>query len=93
MELFNGIEVYDGFPTDGGKLVTPEEWGVDVEYVEQERTAPGYVQALFAELWETGKFGSNSFEDMVGRCYAVGVAYDGKRYYVGPCIDLGVELH
>lgn len=93
VQLFESIEVYDGYPNDGGVVIRPSELGIDVEYVEQEKTGPAYAQNLFSELWETGKYGSNSFEELVSRCYAVGVAYDGKRYYIGPCLDLGVELH
>lgn len=93
MKHFERIEVYDGHPSAGGELLSPEALGIDAEYVEQEKAAPWYVQNLFSELWETGKYGSDSFGELVGRCYAVGVAYTGERYYLGPCSGFGVDVH
>lgn len=87
---FESIEVYDDHPADGAERIDPEQWGLDVEYIEQEKTPAMYSQALFDELWATGKFSSNEHTAMVGRAIAYGVTYGGERYYLGRVEDFGV---
>ena len=84
---FARIEVRD---SDGG-VVDPKGYGIDVEYVEQEKVPTQYVIALFSELWLTGKFSADSIERLVGSTFVYGITHGGDEYLVGRCADFDVD--
>ena len=84
--VFNMIEVRN---LDGGK-VDPRDYGLDVEYIEQEKTPGGYVSALFGEIWHTGKISENDFNTLVSECSVYGLDYSAE-FFLGGCSDYVIQ--